>query len=127
TVPVIYNAQYLGPVKESVLSLIRKSDILYFFDIPFFILFSVLFRKKFKEIKLPLLKRCIAAALLILVSFTGFKVAYSHNDTSEYDNNYIVKNLGIGYFHYYDIRRYIKQNWNRDKNLSSDEKNEITA
>jgi phosphoglycerol transferase MdoB-like AlkP superfamily enzyme len=127
TVPVIYNAQYLGPVKESVLSLIRKSDILYFFDIPFFILFTVLFRKKFKEIKLPLLKRCIAAALLIFVSFTGFKVAYSNNDSSEYDNNYIVKNLGIGYFHYYDIRRYIKQNWNRDKNLSSDEKNEITA
>ena len=91
TVPVIYNARYLGPVKESVLSLIRKSDILYFFDIPFFIILSILYRKKFKEIKLPFLKRCVAAVLLILVSFAGFKVAYSNNDTSEYDNNYIVK------------------------------------
>ncbi|NLP14183.1 MAG: LTA synthase family protein [Clostridium sp.] len=127
TVPVIYNARYLGPVKESVLSLIRKSDILYFFDIPFFIILSILYRKKFKEIKLPFLKRCVAAVLLILVSFAGFKVAYSNNDTSEYDNNYIVKNLGIGYFHYYDIRRYIKQNWNRNKNLSNDEINEIVT
>jgi len=125
TVPVIYNARYLGPVKESVLSLIRKRDIFYFIDIPFFILFVIVYRKKFKEIKLPFLKRCVAAVLLILVSFTGFKVAYSKNDTSEYDNNYIVKNLGIGYFHYYDIRRYVKQNWNRNKNLSNDEINEI--
>jgi len=28
-----------------------------------------------------------------------------------------VKNFGIGYFHYYDVKKYLKENYLRDKNL----------
>jgi len=46
---------------------------------------------------------------------------------SEYDNNYIVKNFGIGYFHYYDVKKYLKENYLRDKKLRTEEKNELTS
>ncbi|HOM03287.1 MAG TPA: LTA synthase family protein [Acetivibrio sp.] len=127
TIPVIYNARYLGPVKESIMSLFRRSDILYFLDIPVFAVMSFVLSKRTGQNKLPLLKRCIVVAVLLVVSFGSFKMAYSKNDMSEYDNNYIVKNFGIGYFHYYDVKKYLKENYLRDKKLKTDEKNELIS
>jgi len=95
TIPVIYNARYLGPVRESIMSLFRFSDIFYFLDIPVFAVMSFIFSKRAEQNKLPLLKRCVVAAVLMVVAFGSFKIAYSKNDMSEYDNNYIVKNFGI--------------------------------
>lgn len=127
TIPVIYNARYLGPVKESIMSLLRSSDILYFLDIPFFAVLSFVISKRVDAYKLPLIKRCIAVVVLLVISFASFKLAYSKNDMSEYDNNYIVKNFGIGYFHYYDIKKYVKENYIRDKRLKSDERDELIS
>lgn len=127
TIPVIYNARYLGPVRESIMSLFRISDILYFLDIPIFAVMSFVLSKRTEQSKIPLLKRCIVAAVLILISLGSFKIAYSKNDMSEYDNNYIVKNFGIGYFHYYDVKKYLRENYLRDKKLRSDEKNELIS
>lgn len=127
TIPVIYNARYLGPVRESIMSLFRFSDIFYFLDIPVFAVMSFIFSKRAEQNKLPLLKRCVVAAVLMVVAFGSFKIAYSKNDMSEYDNNYIVKNFGIGYFHYYDVKKYLKENYLRDKKLRTEEKNELTS
>jgi len=63
----------------------------------------------------------------MVVAFGSFKIAYSKNDMSEYDNNYIVKNFGIGYFHYYDVKKYLKENYLRIKKLRTEEKNELTS
>lgn len=127
TIPVIYNARYLGPVRESIMSLFRFSDIFYFLDIPVFAVMSFIFSKRAEQNKFPLLKRCVVAAVLMVVAFGSFKIAYSKNDMSEYDNNYIVKNFGIGYFHYYDVKKYLKENYLRDKKLRTEEKNELTS
>lgn len=127
TIPVIYNARYLGLVRESIMSLFRFSDIFYFLDIPVFAVMSFIFSKRAEQNKLPLLKRCVVAAVLMVVAFGSFKIAYSKNDMSEYDNNYIVKNFGIGYFHYYDVKKYLKENYLRDKKLRTEEKNELTS
>ena len=127
TIPVIYNARYLGPVRESIMSLFRFSDIFYFLDIPVFAVMSFIFSKRAEQNKLPLLKRCVVAAVLMVVAFGSFKIAYSKNDMYENDNNYIVKNFGIGYFHYYDVKKYLKENYLRDKKLRTEEKNELTS
>jgi len=63
----------------------------------------------------------------MVISFGSFKIAYSKNDMSEYDNNYIVKNFGIGYFHYYDVKKYVKENYLRDKKLKNEEKSELVS
>ncbi|OPZ94575.1 MAG: Lipoteichoic acid synthase 2 [Firmicutes bacterium ADurb.Bin419] len=56
----------------------------------------------------------------------SFAIARGQNDMSVYDNNYIVKNFGIGYFHYYDTKKFIAENL-RDKNLTDQEKQDIIA
>lgn len=124
TVPVIYHVQFLNSIGGSAVSLLRKSDILYFLDIPLFIVFTFIFWKRAGS-RIPVLKRIMIALLITLLAFGGFKLAFSKNDTSKYDNNYIVKNLGIGYFHYFDTMRFIKENYLRNKKLTSAEENDI--
>ena len=127
TVPVIYNAKYLGSVGGSILSLVRKSDILYFLDIPLLTAISFVYRRKIKTKGFLFPKRCVAALLLILLSFLGIRGVYSKSDISEYDANNMVKNLGIGYFHYYDIKKYAKENLFKSKALTSDEIDQIIS
>ncbi|NLD46335.1 MAG: LTA synthase family protein, partial [Clostridiaceae bacterium] len=126
SVPVIYYIKYLGDIGGSAVSLLRISDILYFIDIPLFILFSFIFSKR-ESRTITYVERMILALLVIMVGFAGFKTAYHNSDVSTYDNNYLVKNLGISYFHYFDIKRYIKENILRNSKLSSAEENEIRA
>jgi len=123
SVPVISNARYLGSVGDSITSLLRRSDILYFFDIPLFLLYSIVFRKK--AVKSSIFSRLIISAVAFVLGVGSFAIAKSQNDFSIYDNNYIVKNFGIGYFHYYDTKKYISENFLRDKRLTSEEEQDI--
>lgn len=59
SVPVVSNARFLGSVGDSIASLLRKSDILYFSDLPLFLLYPIVFRKK--TIKTPVLSRLIVS------------------------------------------------------------------
>lgn len=122
TVPVISNARYLGSIGGSIVSLLRKSDILYFFDLPLFLAFSIVFRKK--AVKSSIISRLLISVVAFALGLASFAVARGQNDMSVYDNNYIVKNFGIGYFHYYDTKKFIAENL-RDKNLTSVEKQDI--
>ncbi|WP_010251677.1 LTA synthase family protein [Acetivibrio cellulolyticus] len=122
SVPVISNARYLGEVGGSAVSLLRKSDILYFFDLPLFLLYPIIFRKK--ALKSSIFSRLIISIVAFALGVTSFAIARNQNDSSVYDNNYMVKNLGIGYFHYFDTKRFLAENL-RDKSLSSQEKQDI--
>lgn len=123
SVPVISNARFLGSVGDSIVSLLRRSDILYFIDIPLFLLYSIIFRKK--AVKSQIFSRLIISVFAFALGAGSFAVAKSQNDFSIYDNNYIVKNFGLGYFHYYDAKKYIAENLLRDKKLSSEEEQDI--
>jgi lipoteichoic acid synthase len=125
TVPVLSNARFLGSVGDSITSLLRRSDVLYFFDLPLFLLYSIVFRKK--ALKSSFLSRLIISVVAVVLGVTSFTIAKGQNDFSIYDNNYIVKNFGIGYFHYYDAKKYITENFLRDKRLSSEEEQDIRA
>lgn len=123
SVPVISNARFLGSVGDSIVSLLRKSDILYFFDLPLFLLYSIIFRKK--AVKSSILSRLVISIAVFGLGVGCFAIARNQNDFSIYDNNYIVKNFGLGYFHYYDTKKYILENYLRDKTLSSEEEQDI--
>ncbi len=125
SVPVLSNARFLGSVGGSIASLLRRSDILYFFDLPLFLLYSIIFRKK--ALKSSIFSRLIISIVAVVLGVTSFAIAKDQNDLSIYDNNYIVKNFGIGYFHYYDAKKYIAENFLRDKRLSSEEEQDIRA
>jgi lipoteichoic acid synthase len=43
-----------------------------------------------------------------------------------YDKNYVSKQLGITYFHYYDVKSYLLENVFVNKSLSSKEKATVT-
>jgi len=126
TIPVIYNADIWGR-SERVSWVFSGLATYSIFGYSCFCSNVVYISKRAEQNKLPLLKRCVVAAVLMVVAFGSFKIAYSKNDMSEYDNNYIVKNFGIGYFHYYDVKKYLKENYLRDKKLRTEEKNELTS
>lgn len=123
SVPVISNARFLGSVGGSIASLLRRSDVLYFFDLPLFLLYPIVFRKR--AVKSIFLSRLIISIVAFALGVSSFAIAKSQNDLSIYDNNYIVKNFGIGYFHYYDAKKYIAENFLIDKRLSSEEEQDI--
>lgn len=123
SVPVLSNARFLGSIGDSAASLLRRSDILYFIDLPLFLLYPIIFRKK--AIKSSILSRLIISVVAFALGVTAFSIAKSQNDMSVYDNNYIVKNFGIGYFHFYDTKRFIAEDLLRDKSLSSKEEQDI--
>lgn len=125
SVPVLSNARFLGAVGGSIASLLRKSDILYFFDLPLFLLYPIILRKK--AVKSSILNRLIISIVALALGVGSFAIARSQNDMSIYDNNYIVKNFGIGYFHYYDTKKFVAENFLRDKNLSSEEEQDIRS
>lgn len=123
SVPVISNARFLGSVGDSIVSLLKISDIFYFFDLPLFLAYSIIFRKK--AVKSSILSRLVISVVAFAIGIGSFAIAKGQNDFSIYDNNYIVKNFGIGYFHYYDTKKYIAENFLRNKSLSSEEEQDI--
>jgi len=118
SIPVLYqfSVKVIGSVNQSVMSLFKPADILYIIDLPFMIWGLIVLRKN-KVNVLPFTKKAIAAALTLVVGFTCFISAYAKTDTEffPYDNNYVIRSLGIMYFHAYDIKSFL------DKNVFNDE------
>jgi phosphoglycerol transferase MdoB-like AlkP superfamily enzyme len=123
TIPVLYQISFVGAIKKSALSLTNYSDVIYMLDLPFLAAALVILRKKLLQ-KTEIRKKLIlftAMACTGLASVTG---AYStaQTDSFIYDNNYVANNLGVFYFHYYDIKRFVTNNLLEDRNLAAEEK-----
>ncbi|HHW49674.1 MAG TPA: LTA synthase family protein [Clostridiaceae bacterium] len=126
TIPVLYQIRLVGSVGDSIISLIKIKDLVYFADFPFLAVILYALRRTGKD-KMSLFKlkyRAITALLVFAVGLTVFKIAYNNVDTSifPYDNNYVARYLGIKYFHYYDIKRFVKENLLTNRTLSSKER-----
>jgi len=126
TIPVLYQIRLVGSVGDSIISLFKIKDLVYFADIPFLVAMLYILKRLSKgNIGLFKIKfRAITAVLVFVIGFAVFKVAYNNVDTSifPYDNNYIARYLGINYFHFYDIKRFVKENLLTDRKLSSEER-----
>lgn len=126
TVPVLYQIGLVSSITDSAKSLFRVKDIIFAIDIPLFILF-ILYYKKLKPgrfIAINPLKRIISSIIILLISVGMLKFAYGQSSPGvfPYDNNYVINELGILYFHYYDIKRNIHERYFADRSLESEEK-----
>lgn len=129
TVAVLYQLRLVGSVGDSILSLLKIKDIVYFIDFPFFIAFIYLI-KRFNENKIRPFKfryRASIAVIICVLGYATFSFSYKNadKDSFPYDNNYIIRKIGINYFHYYDIKRFVKDNLLTDRTLSAEEKTKV--
>lgn len=129
SVPVLYQIGLVGSLSESIKSLLRIKDLINVIDIPFIIAGIFILRKITRVCigKLHIIKRLITAAVVFAISFGVFQWTYGKASPANfpYDNNYVVSNLGIFYFHYYDTKRFIKEHYFTDHTLSAVEKKRI--
>jgi len=129
TVPVLQQIGLVDSVGDSIISLFKPKDIIYVLDLPFLIAGLCIIRKLDRPgrrlIRFPI--RTVAALVLFAAGFASFKIAYKNVDTSTfpYDNNYVVRYLGVHYFHYYDIKRFAKENLFANRSLSASEEDII--
>jgi lipoteichoic acid synthase len=125
SIPVLYQIGLVGSIGDSVRSLVQASDILFFADLPFLLVGLVLLKKTSIK-KIAPLKRIIIALVAAAVGFGIFQTAYPKTDTTTYDNNYVIKHLGVLYFQTFDVSRHLTQNILENKKLSPDESRKIT-
>lgn len=131
TVPVLHQIGFASSIGESVKSLLKWKDLIFVADFPFVAAcLVVLARVRDRQVKgLPVLKRLIGAVIVFGLCFGLFRIAWSGSPTYmfPYDNNNVVNSLGIFYFHYYDVKNYVKDNLFIDKTLTREDKAEVKA
>ena len=125
----IYQLGLVGSITDSIASLLKRKDIIYFIDLPLIILGLLLWKKYYSNNVKPLClsKRGIIALVCVLVGYFSINKTLRNTDIStfNFDNNYIIKYAGIAYYHYYDIKNFIKNNYLTDRKLTEEEKADI--
>lgn len=126
SIPVLGQMKLLGSVGESVSSLFSLKDLIIFFDIPLIAAWMIFFERRF-PLKPKLTKRLITSVILVVLSFIIFIIPFNKANAFDqvYDNNQVIKNLGIVYFHFYDTLKYARENLFKNKNLTPDEKKDM--
>lgn len=131
TIPVLHQIGLVGSIGESVKSLLNWKDLIFVADFPIITAGIIILAKirKSQINSIPLIKRLIAAVIMFGLCFGLFQISWSSASTYmfPYDNNYVINNLGIFYFHYYDVKNYLRDNLFIDKTLTSEEKKEVKA
>lgn len=127
TIPVFYqfNVDMVGSVNSSIMSLFKLKDIVYLADIPIFLAMLIFISKNSSGIKdIRFTKRLTIGIAVCLIAATGFLGAYKKADNKSFyrDNNYVVKNMGIFYFHFFDAKGFIEEWMDENKELSAEEK-----
>lgn len=109
TVPILRQIGFVDDVKNSMLALVRIKDLLMFTD--FIVLGTMAFylRKAKSKISFPI--QMLVGLAIILVGVGGFHLKINTIDTSKYvyERKYIARDLGLIYYHYYDIHASIEK------------------
>lgn len=131
TIPVLHQIGLVGSVGDSVKSLLRWQDAIFIADLPFIAAGLIVLAKKIGRRIAPIafFKRLIAAVVVFGIGFGLFQVAWSNSPVQifAYDNNYVVNSLGVFYFHYYDVKNYVKDNILINKTLTKSDRAKIKA
>ncbi|WP_035165811.1 LTA synthase family protein [Caloramator sp. ALD01] len=132
SVALIKQARLAAEVKDSVTSLIKFNDLLFFVDI---VLFTILYIKnkdkldnKKPRITLRALKFISILSLGLIFSITSVKALEKEQPgitKTMYDKKYIVKRVGSVNFHAVDFYRYITSNVLKKGHISQQEIDEI--
>jgi len=126
SVPVLFQIGLIDSVGDSVVSLIKPKDIIYALDIPL-MLAGLYMMKQTGYTAVRFSMRALASVILIVFGLTPIGIAYKNSDTSlfYYDNNYVIKSLGIHYFHLRDAAKFIKDNYLTNRKATDDEINAV--
>ncbi|MCD4713262.1 MAG: hypothetical protein K8R73_08275, partial [Clostridiales bacterium] len=111
TIPILYQLGFMDDVAGSTFSLLRVKDLVFVVTIPVMITYAYYFRKTLKEKNSW--KRNVLIAILLVASIIGFK--WSASDVNRmhhaYERKNIAKDLGVYYFHGYDIVDFARNKW----------------
>lgn len=131
TIPVLYQIGLVSSITDSAKSLIQIKDIIFLVDIPLFIGgFVFLKRQPMRGIKqMRPAKRITSAIMVLFVCFGLMRFVYGKSSyyMFPYDNNTVINDLGIYYFHYYDIKRNIQERFFTDHSLKPEEKSVLDS
>lgn len=129
SIPVFYqfDVTMVSSVDSSIMSLFKVKDILYLADLPVMIALLIYISKKSIAAHVAFKKRCVAGLLVLAVALTGFLGAYVKADRKSFshDNNYVVKSMGVFYFHLYDAQSFIKEKMDEKIGISAEDKRSI--
>lgn len=131
TIPVLHQIGLVSSISESAESLMKWKDLIFIADMPLIAAGLALLskRKLGRPVRVGTLKRLTASFIILGISFGLFQVAWSNSShkTFSYDNNYVINNLGLLYFHYYDIKNYAVDNLFIDKSLTAADRAKLSA
>ncbi|MDW7661466.1 MAG: LTA synthase family protein [Bacillota bacterium] len=111
TIPILYQLGFMDDVAGSTFSLLRSKDLIFVVTIPVMIAYAYYFRKTLKEKNSW--KRNVLIAILLVASIIGFNWRASDVNRMHhaYERKNIAKDLGVYYFHGYDIVDFARNKW----------------
>ncbi len=126
TIPILYQLGFMDDVAGSTFSLLRAKDLIFVVTIPVLITYAFYFRKTLKEKNTW--KRNVLIAILLVASVIGFKWTASDVNRMHhaYERKNIAKDLGVYYFHGYDIVDFAKNKWFTSTSMDEAELQVIT-
>lgn len=131
TVTVLSQIRLAGAAGSSIKSLLKPGDLIFAVDFPVLCIGIAVLKHRAKDgiAKTKRVWRLCAAILLFILGLGLSRLAYSRSSqgTFSYDNKYVANNLGVFFFHYYDIDRYVKENYIEDRELKEAERAEIKS
>lgn len=121
TVPILKQISFMNDVKDSTASLFRFRDIILFVDLIILIIMAIYLRKEKR--RKPFYVQMLIGLLIIVTGVLGVKFKYSQLDTAKYayERKYIGRDLGLIYYHYYDIKYSLDKVLAKKKKLTDEE------
>lgn len=124
TIPILYQIGFVNDISQSIFSLIKIKDIVFFIDLPIiglliFMLKNIDIRKNIRS----LIIRYAIIFVILLVSVFRFKVMAENVDKSRhaYERKNMAKDFGTLYFHGFDLYDFAKQKVSKNTPLSDEE------
>lgn len=123
----IYQLGIIGSIGDSIVSFFRIKDIIYIIDFPIILLGFFILRNKGNKDPIYIKERGKKFLLATVIGVLLINIALKNTDTStfSFDNNYIIRHGGVGYYHYYDVREFVKNNYLRNKKLTKGEQGDL--
>lgn len=127
SVTSIYQLGLVGSIGDSIVSFLRIKDIIFILDLPIILLSCFIFRNKENKRITNINNRIKGFVLASLIGIILINISLRSTDTSTFtfDNNYIIRNAGVGYYHYYDAKEFGKNNLFRSKRLTGEEQKDL--
>lgn len=123
----IYQLGLIGSIGDSIVSFLRIKDIIYIIDFPILLLGFFILRNKRNINSINIKKRRKGFLVATVIGVLLINIALKNTDTStfSFDNNYIIRHGGVGYYHYYDVKEFVKNNYLRNKKLTKEEQKDL--